>query len=171
MVCCLTSSSLRSFIRFLRAAACESLRASDGTALHPLPQLWNEWYEELPSILIEWDDFVDLRDLTERRSDPPVCLYPEGSSRDWWNNRPLCVGASVCLEEECLDGECVLQRLLIVSFQLSTVGRTSIWYTADFVGSPTYKACRGLYFFIIGTLQLWETESKTKIQKIILIYF
>ena len=25
-----------------------------------------------------------------------------------------------------------------------TVGRTSIWYTADFAGFPTYKACRGL---------------------------
>jgi hypothetical protein len=26
------------------------------------------------------------------------------------------------------------------------VGRTSIWYTANFAGFPTYKACRGLSF-------------------------
>jgi len=25
-----------------------------------------------------------------------------------------------------------------------TVGRTSIWYTADFAGFTTYKACRSL---------------------------
>jgi hypothetical protein len=50
------------------------------------------------------------------------------------------------------------------------VGRTTIWYTADFAGFPTYKACRG-QIVIIGTLQLWEMESKTKIQKITLYDF
>jgi len=29
---------------------------------------------------------------------------------------------------------------------LDTVGRTSIWYTADFGGYPTYKAWRSLSF-------------------------
>ena len=30
------------------------------------------------------------------------------------------------------------------SYARGTVWRTSTWYTADFAGFPTYKACRGL---------------------------
>ena len=33
---------------------------------------------------------------------------------------------------------------LLLVFSAYTVGRTSIWYTADFAGFPTYKARRGL---------------------------
>ena len=52
----------------------------------------------------------------------------------------------------------------------ATVGRTSIWHTADFAGFPTYEAYKSV-IFITGTLQLWEMESKTKIQKITLYDF
>ena len=43
--------------------------------------------------------------------------------------------------QTCSVGEACTTKIRLY---LCTVGRTSIWYTADLAGFPTYKACRGL---------------------------
>ncbi len=64
-------------------------------------------------------------------------------------------------------------QFIFYTQKAGTTGRQiSIWYTADFSRFPNYKELERSVIFIVGTPQLWETESKKKkIQKITLYDF
>jgi hypothetical protein len=63
--------------------------------------------------------------------------------RELWTNTKI--GTDTCIHTH--DNIRTIHTSTHGFCTVDTVGRTSIWYTADFAGFPTYKACQGLIVY------------------------